>query len=70
MVPKLGKSDIQERMTAALENSKGVTYMKSLRKKKLSGESSSEIKRKQKLGKQMKSNLEPVDTLKNTRMDG
>lgn len=61
MVPSLNKKDIQDRITSAMENSTGGSYLKTLRKKKNNGESSAEIKMKQKLGKFMKSSIAPVD---------
>ena len=64
MIPKLNRKDAQDRITAAIESSKGAEYLKAIRKKKTSGSTSAEIRMKQKLGKQMKSNIEPVDTVK------
>ena len=69
MVPSLNKKDIQDRITSAMENSTGGSYLKTLRKKKNNGVSSAEIKMKQKLGRHMKSDIAPVDPLKRSMIE-
>lgn len=67
MIPKLNNNEIKDRVASAMEAASGASTIKILRKRKLNGESSAERKLKLRIGKLMKSKIQPKTGVNNNR---
>lgn len=65
MIPKLNNNEIKDRVASAMEAASGASTIKILRKRKLNGESSAERKLKLRIGKLMKSKIQPKTGVNN-----
>lgn len=65
MIPKLNNNEIKDRVASAMEAASGASTIKILRKRNLNGESSAERKLKLRIGKLMKSKIQPKTGVNN-----